>query len=190
MCCCILVMRWESTIGYRVAKHVTDKAVAAGCGVHRWDGFTMHDDWHMERAVAAIRSAAEVPGNPAVADALAAAVDRREARERVLARKRKQEETAAACRQEEEAVISALQLDLRSLRNDDPEMGMLTAVEYITGDPGHRLALYRRCSVEDRSVNGMAQDDGPLNIAAPVARDLALLERRARAEGFQAYEEG
>jgi hypothetical protein len=67
---------------------------------------------------------------------------------------------------------------------------MLTAVEYITGDPGHRLALYRRCSAEDRSVNGMAQDDSPLNIAAPVARDLALLERRARAEGFQAYEEG
>jgi hypothetical protein len=56
---------------------------------------------HLERAVAAIRSAAEVPGNPAVTDALAAAVDRREARERVLARKRKQEETAAAGRQEE-----------------------------------------------------------------------------------------
>jgi hypothetical protein len=74
-------------LGYRSNKHVADAAVAAGCGVRRWDGFAMHDDWHLERAVAAIRSA-EVPGEPAIADALAAAVDRREARERVAPRKR------------------------------------------------------------------------------------------------------
>jgi hypothetical protein len=30
--------------GYRSNKHVTDSAVAAGCGVRRWDGFAMHDD--------------------------------------------------------------------------------------------------------------------------------------------------
>jgi hypothetical protein len=59
-------------LGYRSNKHVTDAAVSAGCGVRRWDGFAMHDDWHLERAVAAIRSAAKVPSNPAVADALAA----------------------------------------------------------------------------------------------------------------------
>src|SRR5580704_7930650 len=77
-------------LGYRVAKHVTDGAVAVGCGVHRWDGFAMHDDWHLERAVAAIRSAAEVPGNPAVAGALAAAIAKQHGRVRVAARKRKQ----------------------------------------------------------------------------------------------------
>jgi hypothetical protein len=59
-------------LGYRVAKHVTDKAVAAGCGVHRWDGYTMHDDWHLDRVVSAIRWAAQVPDEPEVADALAA----------------------------------------------------------------------------------------------------------------------
>jgi hypothetical protein len=30
--------RMLELLGYRVARHVTDKAVAAGCGVHRWDG--------------------------------------------------------------------------------------------------------------------------------------------------------
>jgi hypothetical protein len=65
-------------LGYRFDKHVTDSAVAAGCGVRRWDGYTMHDDWHLERALAAIRSAAPSPGNPAVAHALtAASVDSR-----------------------------------------------------------------------------------------------------------------
>jgi choline dehydrogenase-like flavoprotein len=53
-------------LGYRSNKHVTDAAVAAGCGVRRWDGFATHDDWHLDRAVAAIRSAAEVRGNLAV----------------------------------------------------------------------------------------------------------------------------
>jgi hypothetical protein len=107
-------------LGYRVAKHVTDGAVAVGCGVHRWDGFAMHDDWHLERAVAAIRSAAEVPGNPAVAGALAAAIAKQHGRVRVAARKRKQEETEAAHRHEEEAVVSGLQVELRVLRSTDP----------------------------------------------------------------------
>jgi hypothetical protein len=70
----VAVGRMLELLGYRVAKHVTDGAVAVGCGVHRWDGFAMHDDWHLERAVAAIRSAAQVPGEPAVAAALAAAI--------------------------------------------------------------------------------------------------------------------
>jgi hypothetical protein len=58
----------------------------------------MHDDWHLDSAVSAIRSAAQHPGKPAVAEALAAAIAKQERRERVGARKRKQEE----------AVISAL----------------------------------------------------------------------------------
>ena len=95
-------------LGYRVDKRVTDSAVAAGCGVRRWDGYAMHDDWHLDRVVSAIRSAAQVPGNPDVANALAAGIAKREAKKRVAARKRKQEETEAARRQEEEAVISAL----------------------------------------------------------------------------------
>jgi hypothetical protein len=106
-------------------------------------GLPRHDDWHLERAVAAIRSAAEVPGNPAVADALAEAVDRREARERVVARKHQLEETEAGRRREEEAIISGLQVELRALRVTDLAMSLLTAVEYITPDPAHRIALYR-----------------------------------------------
>jgi hypothetical protein len=65
-------------------------------------------------------------------------------------------------------------------------MSLLTAVEYITSDPAHRIALYRRCSAEDRSVNGMGQDDPRLlKIDSSVAKDLAFLQRRAMAEGFQ-----
>jgi hypothetical protein len=67
-------------------------------------------------------------------------------------------------------------------------MSLLTAVEYITSDPAHRIALYRYCSTEDQSIgsNGKRQDDsGLLKIGASAARDLGLLERRARAERFQ-----
>jgi hypothetical protein len=161
----------------------------------------MHDDWHLDRVVSAIRSAAQLPGKPEVADALAAAIAKQEGRERVAGRKRKQEgrervagrkrkqeETEAARRQEEEAAISVLKVELRALRATDPGMSLLTAVEYITSDPAHRIALYRRCSAEDRSIksSGMGQDDPLLlKIATSVAKDLALLERRAKAEGFQ-----
>jgi hypothetical protein len=72
-------------LGYRCGKHVTDSAVAAGCGVRRWDGYTMHDDWHLDGVVSAIRSAAQVSGEPTVADALAAAIAKQEGRERVVA---------------------------------------------------------------------------------------------------------
>jgi hypothetical protein len=174
-------------LGYRCGKHVTDSAVAAGCGVRRWDGYTMHNDWHLDRVVSAIRSAAEVPGNAAVADALAAAIAKQHGRERVAARKRKQEETDAAHREEEEAVISGLQIELRAFQATDPSMSLLNAVEYITPDPARRIALYRRCSPEDRSTRSgvVGQDDLRLLEIASSATDLALLERRARAEGFQ-----
>jgi hypothetical protein len=85
-------------------------------------------------------------------------------------------------------VVSGLRVELRALRATDPGMGLLTAVEFITSDRAHRIVLYRRCSAEDRSVraSGTGEDDPrPVTIASSVAKDLALLERRARAEGFQ-----
>ena len=92
----------------------------------------------------------------------------------------------AACRQGEQSVISALQVELRALRSTDPGVTLLTAVEFITADPGRRIALYGRCSAEDRSVNGMGEGDPRfLKIAASSAMDLALLERRTKAEGFR-----
>jgi hypothetical protein len=75
-------------LGYRCGKHVTDSAVAAGCGVRRWDGFAMHDDWHSDRVVFAIG---------------------------LVARKHQLEETEAGRRREEEAMISGLQVELRAL---------------------------------------------------------------------------
>jgi hypothetical protein len=75
-------------LGYRSDKHVTDSAVAARCGVRRWDVYATHDDWHLDGLVAAIRLAAQATGEPAVADALAAAVANQEGRERVAARRR------------------------------------------------------------------------------------------------------
>jgi hypothetical protein len=175
-------------LGYRFDKRVTDSAIAAGCGVRRWDGYAIYNDWHLDRVVSAIRSAAQVPGQPEVADALAAAIANQEGRERVAARKREQEETEAARRREEETVISVLEVELRALRATDPGMSLLTAVEYITSDPAHRVALYRLGSPENRSTSsrGVGQDDPHIsNIASSAARDLALLERRAKAEGFQ-----
>jgi len=100
----------------------------------------MYDDWHLDRVVAAIRSAAQVPGEPVVADALAEAVGRQEARERVAARKREQEEKEATRRQEEEALISELQVELRALRVTEPGMSLLIAVEYVTPHPARRMS--------------------------------------------------
>jgi hypothetical protein len=173
-------------LGYRFDRHVTDAAVAAGCGVRRRGGYAMHDDWHLDRAVSAIRSAALVPGKPAVADVLAAAVAKQKATERVAARKREREKTQATRRQEQEAVLSGLLVELRALRDTHSGMSLLDAVEYITSDPDHRIALYGRCSAEEPNFSGMGQDDPRLlKTAASFAKDLALLERRANAEGFQ-----
>jgi hypothetical protein len=69
--------------------------------------------WHLDRVVLAIRLAAQSNGEPEVADALAAAIEKQQGRERVLARKRKQDEEEAERRQEEEAVISALRDELQ-----------------------------------------------------------------------------
>ena len=114
-------------------------------------------------------------------------LDRR-GRERVVARKREQEEAEAARRQEEEAVISVLRVELRALCAADPGMSLLTAVEFITSDPARRIALYRLCSPEDRSIrsSGMGQDDpGLLKIASSVAKDLAFLSAALRPKGFR-----
>jgi hypothetical protein len=105
-----------------------------------------------------------------------------------LVKPRKQEQTEAAGRQEEEAIISGLKVELRALRSTDPDMSLLTAVEYITSDPAARIVLYRRCSNENRIIgsSGAGQDDPGLStMVCSMAKDLALLERRARSEGYQ-----
>lgn len=38
-------------LGYRLDKFVTESAVAAGCGLRRWDGHTLYSDWHLDRVV-------------------------------------------------------------------------------------------------------------------------------------------
>jgi hypothetical protein len=174
-------------LGYRLGKSVTESAVAAGCGVRRWDGNAIHYDWHLDCVVSAIKSTVEVPGKPAVADVLVAAIAKRNTRERVARSKRKQEEAETASRLQEEVVVSGLRVELRALRATDPGMSLLTAVEYITSHPAHRIALYRCCSTDDQNIgsSGKSQDDsGLLKIAASAAKDLGLLERRAKAEGF------
>jgi hypothetical protein len=175
-------------LGYRSNNCVTDSAMEVGFGVPRWNGFTMQDDWNLGLVVAATKSAAQDPEKPAIADALAAAVANQQGRERVAARKRKQDNEEGARRQEEEAVMSALQVELQALQASDPGMTLLTAVEFVTSDPGRRVSLYKLCSVEDRNIrfNGIGQEDScPLKIASSVDNDLAYLQRRAKAEGFQ-----
>jgi hypothetical protein len=174
-------------MGYRSDGCVTDSAMEAGFGVPRWNGFTMQNDWHLDRVLAAIRTAAQDPEIPAVADALAAAIAKQQGRVWVMTRKRKQEEIEAARRQEEKAVISALQVALRTLRSTDPGMSLLDAVEYVTADPAHRITLYRRCAEDgDVQARDLSQGDPRLlKIASPSTLDLAFLKRRARAEGFQ-----
>ena len=154
--------------------------------MRRFDGNLIHYDWHVGRVVAAIRSAAQDPEKPAIADSLAAAIAKQQARERVAARNRKRQELETACRHEEAAVVSGLEVELRTLLATDPGMSLLDAVEYATPDPDRRIALYGRCSADEPNFNGMGQDDPCLlKIAASVAKDLALLEHRANAEGFQ-----
>jgi hypothetical protein len=174
-------------MGYRSDGCVTDSAMEAGFGVPRWNGFTMQNDWHLVLVVAAIKFAVQDPEKPAIADALAAAVANQQGRDRVAARKRKQDEEEAARRLEEEAVISGLQVELQALRAADSGMSLLTAVEFATSDPSHRVALYRRCA-EDGAIQarGLSQDDPCLlKIVSSSALDLAFLERRARGEGFK-----
>jgi hypothetical protein len=85
-------------------------------------------------------------------------------------------------------VVSRLLVELQALRATDPGMTLVDAVEYITPDPDRRVALYRRCNAEDRNIRaGGMNQDAPclLKIASSSAVELALLERRAMAEGFQ-----
>jgi hypothetical protein len=175
-------------MGYRCDGCVTDSAMEAGFGVPRWNGFTMQDDWNLSLVVAAIRTSVQDTENPAIANALAAAIGRQQRRDRLMARKCKRDEEEAASQQEEEAVISRLELELQALQASDPPMSLLTAVEFITSDPAHRVALYRRCIPKERSIlsGGVAQDDACLlKIDSSVDKDLAFLQRRAAAEGFQ-----
>jgi hypothetical protein len=66
--------------------------------------------------LAAIRTAVQDPKKPTIADALAAAVAKQQDRERAMARQREQKETEAARREEEEAVVSGLEVELRTTR--------------------------------------------------------------------------
>jgi hypothetical protein len=90
-------------------------------------------------------------------------------------------------RRQEEGVLSGLRHELQALRTADPGMSLLTAVEFVTSDPSHRLALYRRCTEDgDIQARGLSRDDPRLlKIASSSALDLAFLERRARSDGFQ-----
>jgi hypothetical protein len=46
------------------------------------------------------------------------------------------------------------------LQTSSPRMSLLTAVEFITADPGGRIAFYKVCSVGARDIrDGMNQDD-------------------------------
>jgi hypothetical protein len=74
----VAVRRILELLGYRSNKLVTDSSVAAGCGVPRWDRFAVHDDWHLERAVTAIGSAAQATGGTAVPDALTGPIGRQQ----------------------------------------------------------------------------------------------------------------
>jgi hypothetical protein len=173
-------------LGYRSDKRVTARALTAGCGMRRWDGNLIHYDWHLDRVVAAIRSAAQDPKKAAIADTLAAAVAKQEGREQVMPGRHKQAEMKAAHAREQEAVVSSLHTELVALRATDPGISMLEAVEYITAHPSHRLILYRLCGTDDRGTTPSGQHQDSFSAAS----DLALLERRATAEGFEVREQG
>ena len=50
----VAVGKLVERLGYRSDKHVTDSAVAAGCGLRRWDGYVFYDDWHLDLVVSAM----------------------------------------------------------------------------------------------------------------------------------------
>jgi hypothetical protein len=66
--------------------------------------------------------------------------------------------------------------ELTALIASAPDMSLLDGVEFITPDPGDRLELYRSFR---NSENDAGADHG-----FTVAGDLALLHRRAVADGF------
>jgi hypothetical protein len=77
----VAVEKMLELLGYRSEGSVTDRAVGAGCGVRRWDGFALFNDWHLDRVLSAIRSAAEDPATSGVANALATAIANQKARD-------------------------------------------------------------------------------------------------------------
>jgi hypothetical protein len=129
---------WE-LLGYRSDKRAMASVLAAGCAVRRRDDNLIHFDWNLDRVVAAIRSAAQDPEKPAIADALAVAFAKHQTTERVAARKRRHVETEAASREEEAAVVSGLEVELRTLLATGPGMSLLDVVEYTTTNPDLRI---------------------------------------------------
>jgi hypothetical protein len=111
---------------------------------------------------------------------------RRKAKTQAIVRRRQQEEIEAAHRQKEEEFKSGLEAELIALMEGDRDMPLLTAVEYITPDPAHRILLYRRQAGQpDHLWHGSGRPPHADAVGSTV-RDLAVLERRAVAEGFQA----
>jgi hypothetical protein len=173
-------------MGYRSDGCVTNSAMAAGFGVPRWNDFTMQNDWYLDRVLAAIRTAVQDTENPVIANALTAVIAKQQYRVRAEDRKHRRDEMEAAQRGEQESVITGLQAELVALRSSDPGISLLDGVEYITAHPGHRLLLYRRASADGSNTS----PDGTGRSGSGVANDLALLERRAMAEGFQIMQQG
>jgi hypothetical protein len=103
----------------------------------------LHIDWNHDRVVEAIKSAVACPDNPAGADAFKQAIARQRASELSAARRIQKEEAEAAKHRRCEAEMDGLKADLAALVDQDPGMSLLDAVEFITPDPGDRLALYR-----------------------------------------------
>ena len=168
-------------MSFRSGRQLTDHAVAAAFGVRRWNGDRFYTDWHIDRVVDAIRRAAACPNEPAVADALAAAVAKQQTKKQLIARRQRQKEVEAAQRRERQAVMAALQAELAVLMSSASDLPLLEAVEFVTLDPGDRLALYRSF---ENSVHDTEDDSLPRR-SPTSASHLALLERRAEAEGVQ-----
>jgi hypothetical protein len=106
--------------------------------------------------------------------------------DRAVAYRREQEVMEATHQQEEEAVMFVLQVELRALRDIDPGMTLLKAVEFVTLTLPAALLSMDAVVPRIGGVNGLGQDDPRLlKIASSVAMDLVLLLCRAKAEGFQ-----
>jgi hypothetical protein len=172
----VAVGRLLNLMGLSSARQVSDLAVAAGFGARRWDGERFFIDWHRDRVVEAIRFAVASPDNPEAAGAFEKAVARQEAKERLAECRRQKEEVEAALRRRREAELDGLKADLAALMASDPDMPIMDAIEFVTPDPGDRLELYRSFR-DSKHVNGPDHN-------STVAGDLALLNRRAVAEGL------
>jgi hypothetical protein len=93
-------------------------------------------------------------------------------------RRQQKEEVEAALRGARQAVVDGLKAELTALMASDPDMPLMDAVDFVTPDPGDRLELYRSFGKPEHRIGA--------DHCSTVASDLALLERRAEAEGFSA----